>query len=261
MEYNKYNKFVRQYVKSTIHKFRIKNWVEVNDGRDGICDKKNIKFKTTMLNASLCDYSDAYILVEGKITVVGQGGYAAGIAADINNKEVVYKNCAPFIKCISKINNAEVDNAEDLDIVMPMYSLLECGENYVKTSASLCQYYKDEPNDNIADSKSSIFKSSITDNTNNAGIANVKIVVPIKYLSKFWTTLRMPLINCEVTLDLIWSENCVICEANRAKTFAMTSAKFYVPVVTLSTQDNANLLQQLILFRMGLFGAVHGWEC
>ena len=123
----------------------------------------------------------------------GQGGDAAGIAANRNNKEVGFKNCAPFIMRISKMNNTEVNNAEDLDIVMRMYSLLEYGENYAKTSASLWQYCRDEPNDNIADSKSSKFKSSITDNTKNAGIVNVKIVVPIKCLRKFWTTLVMPL--------------------------------------------------------------------
>ena len=75
-----------------------------------------------MVNAVLCDYSDAYISVEGKITIVGKGANAAEIAADRNNKEVVFKNCAPFIKCISKTNNAEID-AEDLDIVIPMYNL------------------------------------------------------------------------------------------------------------------------------------------
>ena len=90
-----------------------------------------------MLNASLCDYTYAYILVAGRITVVGQGADTAEITADRNNKEVVFKNCAPFIKCICKINNAEVDNAEHLDNVMPMYKLLEYSENYAKTSASL----------------------------------------------------------------------------------------------------------------------------
>ena len=116
-------------------------------------------------------------------------------------------------------------------------------ENYAKISASLWQYCGDEPNDNIIDSKSFKVKSSITDNTNNSGIANVKIVVPVKYLTNSWRTLEIPLINCEVTLDLNWSQNCIICEANKETTFAITSAKLYVPVVTLSTQDNAKLLQ------------------
>ena len=125
---------------------------------------------------------------------------------------------------------------------MPMYNLLEYSENYAKTSASLWQYCRDEPDDDIANSKSLKFKSTITDNTNNVGFTNVKIVVPLKYLINFWRTLEMPLINCEVSLDLNWSENYVICEEDRATTFGMISAKLYVPVETLSTQDNAKLL-------------------
>ena len=99
--------------------------------------------------------------------------------------------------------------------------------------------------DDITDSKWFKFKSSITDNTNNTGMANVKILVPLKCLSNFWRALEIPLINCEVTLELKWLENCFICEADRTTTFAMTSAKRFVPVVTLSHQDNARLLQQL----------------
>ena len=99
--------------------------------------------------------------------------------------------------------------------------------------------------DDITDSKWFKFKSSITDNTNNTGMANVKILVPLKCLSNFWRALETPLINCEVTLELKWLENCFICEADRTTTFAMTSAKRFVPVVTLSHQDNARLLQQL----------------
>ena len=78
-----------------------------------------------MLNTNLCDFSDVYLLVRGKVTVVWQGVNGTAIAADRNDEEVVFKNCAPFTSCISKINNAEVDNAEDLDIVMPMFNLLE----------------------------------------------------------------------------------------------------------------------------------------
>ena len=94
--------------------------------------KKILSLKL-ILNSSLCDYSDEYILFEGKITVVGQGADDAAFAANRNNKQVVFKKCTPFIKCITKINNAEVDNAGDLDIVVPMYNLLEYWENYAKT--------------------------------------------------------------------------------------------------------------------------------
>ena len=84
-----------------------------------------VTFKTTMLNASLCDYSDVYKLVSGRIAVVGEGVDDTALAAYRNNKEVAFNDCAPFINCKSKTNNAEVDNAEDLDIVMPMYNLLK----------------------------------------------------------------------------------------------------------------------------------------
>ena len=97
----------------------------------------------------------------------------------------------------------------------------------------------------VLDSKSFKFKSRITDNANTASTENVKIVVPLENLSYFWRTLEMPLINFEVTVGLNRSENCVICEVNRATTFAIASAKLYIPVVTLPTQDNLKLLQQL----------------
>ena len=90
-----------------------------------------------MLKASLCDYSDAYILVKETTTVVGQRANDAAIAADRNNNEVIFKNSTSFSKQISKINNADIDNAEDLDIVMPMYNLLEYSNHYSKASASL----------------------------------------------------------------------------------------------------------------------------
>ena len=111
------------------------------------------------MNASLCNYSDTYILVEGRIIVVTQVTNDAAIAADRNNKEVVIKKFAPFTNCISKMNSAEVNNAEDLNIVMRMYILLEHGNNYANTT-SLWQYYRDEPNDDdITDPKSFKFKS------------------------------------------------------------------------------------------------------
>ena len=102
-----------------------------------------IKFKTTMLKSSLCDYSDAYILVKGTITITGAGDDAAARQADERDKGVVFKNCAPFTNCISEINNTQVDNAKDIDIVMPIYNLIEYSDNYAKTSGSLWQYYRD----------------------------------------------------------------------------------------------------------------------
>ena len=104
-------------------KFRTRNWVEINDESRGAYNvNSQIKFKTTMLKSNLCDYSDAYILVQGTISV---SNTAVAGAANNTNRKVVFKNCAPFTNCISKINNTQIDNAKDIDIVMPMYNLIE----------------------------------------------------------------------------------------------------------------------------------------
>ena len=154
-----------------------------------------------MLRSSLCDYADAYILVKGTITITGAGNDAAARQADERNKGVIFKNCAPFTKCISRINNTDIDNAQDIDIVMPMYNLIEYSDNYSKTSGSLWQYYKDDPNDNLTDSESFKSKVKITGKTpNNGNTKDVEIIVPLKHLSNFWRTLEMLLIYCEVSL-------------------------------------------------------------
>ena len=88
-----------------------------------------------MLRSSLCDHSDAYILVIGNLLVINKAG--AGAAANNRNKKVIFKNCAPFTSCICKINNTQRDNAEYIDIVVPMYNLIEYSDNYSKTSGSL----------------------------------------------------------------------------------------------------------------------------
>ena len=176
--------------------------------------------------------------------------------------QIIFKNCVPFI---NKINNTQVDNTESIDIVMPMYNLKEHSDNYSKTSGSLWQYCKYIPgvDDNggivnfngINNTDSFNFKTKITgqtaannNNGNIAGRVNVEIMVPLKYLSNFWRTLEMPLINCEVELILNWSANCVIIYTNvnnQVPTFTITETNLYVPLVTLSTQDYAKLLPQL----------------
>ena len=135
-------------------KFRTKNWVEINDESRGTYSvNRKIDFKASLLRSSLCDYSDAYILVKGNISV--NNTTAADADANNTNKKVIFKNCAPFTNCISKINNTQIDNAEYIDIVMPMYNLIEYSDNYSKTSGSLWQYCKDIPavnnNGNIVD--------------------------------------------------------------------------------------------------------------
>ena len=115
-------------------KFRTRNWVEINDEARGTYSHN--KFKTSMVRSSLCDFSDAYILVKGNTTVNDTPG--AGAAANNTNKKIIFKNCAPFTNCISKINNTQIDNAEYIDIVMLMYNLIEYSDNYSKkTSGSL----------------------------------------------------------------------------------------------------------------------------
>ena len=127
---------------STLSKFVTKKWIEVNDLSSGQYSvNKNITFKTSMLRSDLCDYSDAYIVVKGIISVTGTNG------ANIRNKKVIFKNNASFRSCITKLNNTFVDNAEDLDIVMPMYDLFEYIDNYSMKSGSLQNYYRNAIND------------------------------------------------------------------------------------------------------------------
>ena len=190
-------------------KFRTKNWVEINDEPRGTYNvNSQIKFKTTMLKSSLCDYSDAYILVKGTITIAGEGADAAARQADERDKGVIFKNCAPFINCISEINNTQIDNAKHTDILMPMHNLTKYSDNYAKTTGSLWQYFRDEPDDNIEDSESFKSKIKITgktpdhDDDDGDNEKDVEIMVPLKYLNNFWRTHEMPLINCEVNLIL-----------------------------------------------------------
>ena len=161
--------------------FRTKNWVEINDeSRETNNVNSQIKFKTTMLKSSLCDYSGAYILVKGNITTTGAGDNAAARQADERNKGVAFKNCAPFTNCISEINITHIDNAKDTDTVMSMYNLIEYSDNYAKTSGSLWQYYRHEPNNNLTDSESSKSKTKITGKTPAAGNEkDVEIMVPL----------------------------------------------------------------------------------
>ena len=246
MEYQKIANLLDDNKSNQPSKFRTKNWVEINDESRGTYNvNSQIKFKTTMLKSSLCNYLDAYILVKGTITIAGAGVDAAARQADERDKGVIFKNCAPFTNCISEINNTQVDNAKDIDIVMPMYNLIEYSDNYAKTSGSLWQYYTDEPNNNLADSESFKFKVKITGKTpNDDNEKNFEIMVPLKYLTNFWRTLELPLINCEVNLILTWSPTCVITNSTGAGTLELTDAKLYVPVVTLSTKETAKLLQQ-----------------
>ena len=212
-----------------------------------------------MLNSSLCDYSDPYILVSATIIV---SNTASAAAADSNNrKNILMENSAPFTDCISEINNTQIDNGQEIEILMPMHNLIEYSDNYSKTYESLWQYYKDEPflDDNGAianfsadNTNSALFicKTKIASKIEKGNAKNVKIRILLKSLSNFWRAFEMSLINCEIHSILTWSARCFIIDdpiAGREPTFTITDTKLklYVPVVTLSTQDNGKLLQQL----------------
>ena len=245
MEYQKIANLLES-TSDNLSRFRTRNWIEINDELRGNYANSDIRFKSSILRSNLCEYPDSYIIVKGIITITGAGDDAAARQADERNKGVTFKNCAPFTKCISRINNTDIDNAHDIDIVMPMYNLIEYSDNYSKTSGSLWQYYKDDPNDNLTDSESFKSEVKITGNTpNNENTKDVEIIVPLKYLSNFWRTLEMPLINCEVNLILTWSKDCVVTNSTGEGKFAVTETKLYVPVVNLSSKDNEKLPQQL----------------
>ena len=201
-------------------KFRTKNWVEINDESGGTCNTNSqIRFRTSMLRSSLYDYSDEYIFVKGTIKVVNTA--AAGAAANNLDKKVMFKKCALLTTCISRINNAQIDDAQFIDVVMTMYNLIEYSDNYSNIvdivnivniiQIFLWQYFRDVPavndDDEITDfteanatTDSFNFKVKLTGQTENNGTKNVEIMVPSKYLSNFWRTLEIPLINCEITL-------------------------------------------------------------
>ena len=199
--------------------FATKKWYIINDENNtnygvnkdtGANNPDTIKYDTRVLKPNLCDYAEAYVLVDGTIRA----------DAAINNTKLALKNCAPFTKCNIEINDEHVDTSKNLDIVMPMYNVIEYSDNYQDSSATLYQYTRDEPpEDNVvadltADNSSSFkYKIKLLGNVtrvvgNAASVRrlNVKIVVPLKYLSNFFRSLEMPLINCKIKLNLTWKK-------------------------------------------------------
>ena len=203
-----------------------------------------------MVRSSLCDHSDAYILVKGTITVVNTGTDAAPNNAD---NKVIFKNCAPFTSFVSRIDNTQIDDAQYIDAVMSVYNLIEYSDNHSKISRILCQFCTDVPAIDVNGDVTDFTEDNATDSFNlkkelTGQTKNVEIMVLIKYVSTFQRTLAMPLINYKITLDLNWPENCVIVATNisaQAAIFSITDTNVYIPVVTLSTQDNAKLFEQL----------------
>ena len=149
-------------------KFRTKNWVEINDESRGTYNENNhIRFKTSMLRSCLCDYSDAYILVKGTITVTNAAAHSQ--ANNGANKKEILKNCAPFTSWISRINNTQANDAQYIDVVLPMHNLIEYSDNYLKTSGILWQFYRDVPavdDDGVYDN--GVDDNGVGDNDNEA---------------------------------------------------------------------------------------------
>ena len=154
MEYDKINNLLlcEDNESKQLSKFATREYVRVNSVSNTYNENKSIRFKTPMLRSNLCDYSDAYILVKGTITVRAFGvNNNANNIRDKRNRPVILKNNAPFISCITRINGELIEDADDLDIVMRMYNLLEYRKNYRKTIGSLYNYYRDELSDNADD--------------------------------------------------------------------------------------------------------------
>ena len=204
--------------------FATKKWYIINDENNtnygvnkdtGADNPDTIKYDTRVLKPNLCDYAEAYILVDDTIRA----------ANALNATRFALKNCAPFTKCNLEINDEHADAAENLDIVMPINNLIEYSDNYQNSSVTLYQYKRDEPPeadavaDLTADNSDSLkYKIKLLGNeTEVAGDAagvrrlNVKVVVPSKYLSNFFKSLEMPFINCKIKLNLTWKKRmCVI---------------------------------------------------
>ena len=243
MEYQKITNLLGK-TPNEMPRFITKKWVNVHDQscepNDRYKPNKPIKFKISILRLDLCAFSDTCIVVKGEISVAG------GSNRSRKNWPLAFKNNALFIGCISKINKSLIDNAEVLDVAMPMYNVLGYSKNS-KTTGGLRNYYRDELTDdtsdnnnlnkNVINSESFKYKTSITGSTynvdaiitndagnqvhnpnydaNKSGKKEVEIAVPLKYLSNFWRTLNMPLINCEISLTLNWSKNCVITSSEK----------------------------------------------
>ena len=288
MEYDKINNLLlpednENEMSEQLSKFATREYVRVNSLSNTYNENKSIRFKTPMLRSNLCDYSEAYILVKGTITVT-----APGVNNDANNirdkriRPLILKTNAPFVSCITRINGELIEDADDLDIVMPMYNLLEYSKNYRETIGSLYNYYRDELSDDADDnncdnikvinSNTFKYKNKITGNTYNVnagtqgydvnknGMQEVELAIPLKYLGNFWRALNIPLISCEVSLELKWNKNCVITSleqrdiggGNRdnvptGATLAINDCKLYVPAVALSKDDEIKLLTNLKL--------------
>ena len=273
MEYDKINNLLlsEDNESEKLSKFVTREYVRVNSLSNTYNENKSIRFKTPMLRLNLCDYSFAYILVKGTITVKAPGvNNGANNIRDKRNRPLILKNNAPFVPCITRINRELIEDADDLDIVMSMYNLLGYSKNYRKTIGSLYNYYRDKLSDDaddnnfdnikIVNSNPFKYKNKIIGNTYNVnagaqgydvtknGTQEVELAIPLKYLGNFWRALNIPLVSCEVSLELKWDKNCVITSSEQrdigggnrdnsptGATLAINDCKLYVPAVITSS--------------------------
>ena len=244
-------------------RFETKKWYIVNDhnnGNDGKGDdvQSIVKFNTEMVKSFLCDYSDAYILVTGNIKVE---------AAD-DDTRVAIKNFHSFTRASFKLNNEQLDTADNLDLTMELYNMFEWSENYADTAGSLYQYKRPKQNKvnnvladlTVNDSSSFKYQSGLVQKqlkTRNSETAdanidpnfnaacrvweNIKIVVPLKYVSNFFRSLELHLINTKLCMELNWKKRSVLSSIGQNAIFQITKGELYIPVVTLNTEINNKL--------------------
>ena len=278
MEYDKINNLLGSESEN-LSNFVTREYVRVNSLSNTYDENKSIRFETPMLRSDLCDYADAYILVNGTTSITSQNN----VIRDKKNRPLMLKNNAPIISCITRINGELIEDADDLDIVMLMYNLLEYSKNYRKTIGSFYNYYRDELSDDpdninhdnikVVNSNAFKYKNKITGNTydvlNTAddyvvvkqGTQEIEFAIPLKYLGNFWRALNIPLISCEISLELKWGKNCIITSLEEVQvdagppvvrkdsptgaTLAINDCRLYIPVVTLSKDYEIKLLTNL----------------
>ena len=238
-----------------------------NNGKYGQGDdvESSVKFNTEIVKPFLCDYSDAYILVTGHIKVQARNG----------DTRVAIKNCHPFTRAFFRLNDEQVDTADNLELTMNLYNILEYSDNYTDTTAALYQYKRPEPSRNndgdlvdlFAVTSSSfkyqsglVQKQLTTDDFESEQIGpnidpnfdrahriwkNIKIVVPLEYINNFFRNLEFSLINTKIYMKLNWPKYSVLCNQDKKSIFQITKGELHISVVTLNTENN-NKLSKLL---------------
>ena len=237
-------------------RFQTRKWHIINDQNNGQYDENSaIKFYTEVIKPELCDYGDAHILVTGNVQIIGPN----------NDTRFCFKGPSPFTRSVIHLNDTHIETAENLELIIKHYNLIEYSDNYQDTVGSLYQFKRDEQeltvvggltgvtNDNASFFK---YKSSLlfglTSERGGTGAnayrtyKNAHILVPLKYVSSFFRSLELRLINSKLHLELSWSKNCIMSDEggnnnNDTNTFQITKTELYVPVVTLKTSDNEEL--------------------